>query len=164
MSDHRARVDELLAEYRRSKEHLAGVHRELGAIRESATSRDGAITATASSKGTLVGLTIAEDAYTRYTPSQLAAQIVGVTSVATTKALTRASEILAPALPAGTDPQALLLGTGDLRPEEIVPEQTQRASAQSVRPESAARASEADFDEEDDFEQHSWVAEGWRER
>lgn len=163
MPDEQAQVDELVAKYRRNREHLAGVHRELAAIRASATSNDGTITATVSSKGTLTDLTISEQAYSRYQPSQLADQIVKVVAVATTEALTKTSEVLAPALPASTDPKALLLGTGDLDAAEIVPEQTQQATPETVRPESARSATPREdvVDDDEDFDQHNWVAEGW---
>lgn len=162
MTDEQAQVDALVAQYRRNREHLAGVHRELAAIRASASSTDGVITATVSSKGTLTDLTISEQAYSRYRPEHLAEQIVKVVAVATTEALTRTSEVLAPALPSGTDPKALLLGTGDLDASDVVPEQTQKATPETVRPESAKPAPREDVvDDDEDFDQHNWVAEGW---
>ncbi|WP_199433997.1 YbaB/EbfC family nucleoid-associated protein [Qaidamihabitans albus] len=123
MSEHRAQVDELLADYHRSREQLACVHRELASISESATSDDGLVTATVGARGTLTGLVIAEETYERYRPAELAAQIVRVTGAATVRALAGAGEVLAPALPAGTDPQALLLGTADLGAAELTAEQ-----------------------------------------
>lgn len=169
MTEHRARVDELLAEYRRSREHLATVHKQLGAITKSASSADGSVTATVGSAGTLTGLRITDDAYGRFRPSELAAEIVRLTTAATAQALADAGEVLAPALPTGTDPDALLFGTADLDPDEIRPEPAeQEASATSadvstVRPESAQRrVTPADVDADDDFESTNWVAEGWR--
>lgn len=146
-ADHRAQVDELLADYRRSRDQLAAVHRELGAISESVSSSDGAVTATVGARGTLTALTITEEAYQRYRPAALAAEIVRVTGAATIKALTNAGEVLAPALPTGTDPQALLLGTADLDGEEIAPADD--------------GVSAADFDNEADesFEDQSWVTQ-----
>src|SRR2546423_8560270 len=119
--EHRAQVDELLADYQRSREHLASVHRELASISASASDPDGLITVTVGPRGTLTGLTIAEGAYRRYRPAELAEQIVRATGTATVRALAQAGEVLAPALPSGTDPQALLLGTGDLEAAEITP-------------------------------------------
>ena len=121
MTEHRIEVDELLADYRRSREHLASVQRELTSITASASDPDGLITVTVGSRGTLTGVTIDDAAYRRYRASELAEQIVRATGAATVRALTAAGEVLAPALPSGTDPQALLLGTGDLEATEIAP-------------------------------------------
>ncbi|HVV13185.1 YbaB/EbfC family nucleoid-associated protein [Amycolatopsis sp.] len=137
MPEHRAQVDELLADYRRSREHLASVQRELAAIKASASDAEGLVTVTVGPRGTLIGLVIAPGAYRRYQPAELSEQIVRATGEATARALTAAGQVLAPALPAGTDPQALLLGTGDLEPTEIAPRQ---------RPV-----------EDDSFENQSWV-------
>ncbi|PXY32355.1 YbaB/EbfC family nucleoid-associated protein [Prauserella muralis] len=141
MTDHRAQVEELLADYQRSREQLASVQRNLASISESASSDDGLVTATVGGRGVLTGLVIADAAYERYRPGELAAQIVKVAGAATVKALAGAGEVLAPALPSGTDPQALLLGTADLAAEEIAPP--------SGDPD----------DEDESFEDQSWLDE-----
>jgi DNA-binding protein YbaB len=120
-ADHRAQVEDLLADYRRSRDQLASVHQRLASIRESATSADGLVTATVGSGGTLIGLTIAEAAYRAHRPADLAAMIVATTGVAAGRAAKLATEVVAPVLPAGTDPDALLRGTADLAPAELVP-------------------------------------------
>ncbi|MBK1788841.1 YbaB/EbfC family nucleoid-associated protein [Prauserella cavernicola] len=140
MTDHRAQVDQLLADYRRSRDQLASVHRELASISESATSEDGLITATVGARGVLTGLVIADEAYEKYRPVELAAQIVKLTGGATVKAFEGAGEVLAPALPSGTDPQALLLGTADLSAEELAPD-------------------EVPDDEDESFDDRSWLAQ-----
>jgi YbaB/EbfC DNA-binding family protein len=137
VTEHRAQVDELLADYRRSREHLASVHRELASVTASASDPDGLLTATVGPRGTLSGLVISDGAYRRYRPAELAEQIVRATGAATVRALAAAGEVLAPALPSGTDPQALLLGIGDLEPAEIAP------------PKPAV--------DEDSFEDRNWV-------
>ncbi|WP_236795746.1 YbaB/EbfC family nucleoid-associated protein [Amycolatopsis sp. GM8] len=137
MSEHRAQVEELLADYRRSREQLASVQQELSAVTASASDPDRVITAIVGPRGTLTKLDISDEAYRRYRPAQLAEQIVRVTAAATVRALGDAAEIMAPALPAGTDPQALLLGTADLAPAEV------------SRPRHAL--------EEDSYEDENWV-------
>lgn len=144
MVDHQAQVDELLADYRRSRQRLADVHGALASISESASSAGGHVTATVGARGTLTGLVISDDAYARYRPAELAELIVHASASATVRALEQASELLAPALPAGTDPQALLLGTGDLSAAEI----------DVVAPATAADEPAAD---ELDFEQTRWI-------
>lgn len=119
MSEHRAQVEELLADYRRSREQLASVQRELSSVTASASDPDRLITATVGPRGTLTKLAISDEAYRRYRPVELADQIVRVTAAASVRALTDAGEIMAPALPSGTDPQALLLGTADLGAPDV---------------------------------------------
>ncbi|MFC4004192.1 YbaB/EbfC family nucleoid-associated protein [Prauserella oleivorans] len=136
MTDHRAQVEQLLADYRRSRDQLAEVQRQLASITASASSDDGLITAMVGARGVLTGLEIADEAYERYRPAELAAQIVKLTGTATVKAFTGAGEVLAPALPSGTDPQALLLGTADLGAAELAPE---------------------DVGDDDSFEDQNWL-------
>jgi DNA-binding protein YbaB len=119
VSEHRAQVEELLADYRRSREQLASLQRELSSVTASASDPERLVTATVGPRGTLTALTIADEAYRRYRPAELADQIVRATAAATVRALTAAGEIMAPALPGGTDPQALLLGTADLGPSDV---------------------------------------------
>jgi DNA-binding protein YbaB len=119
-ADHRAEVDELLADYRRSREQLASVHHRLSAVSESVTSHDGLVTATVGADGVLTGLAIADAAY-RIKPADLAALIVATASAAASAAAKVAGDVLAPVLPADTDPAALLRGTADLTAAELVP-------------------------------------------
>ncbi|MFD0199568.1 MULTISPECIES: YbaB/EbfC family nucleoid-associated protein [Saccharothrix] len=146
-TDHRAQVDELLADYRRSRDQLASVQRDLARISGSATSPDGSVTAVVDAKGTLTDLELDDRAY-RLRPAQLAQLILRTTREAVAKAAEGTYRTLSPVLPAGTDPAALLRGTADLRPEEI--------GADEVPPtEPARRRPVADDDE--DFEQRDWL-------
>jgi DNA-binding protein YbaB len=121
VTDHQSEAERLLAEYRRSREQLAGVHRQLAELSVSESSPDGAVIVTVGANGVLTGLEIDEDAYRHYRPHRLSALIVGLTADAARKVTERAVKIMEPVLPPGTDPQALLAGTADLRPEEITP-------------------------------------------
>ncbi|MGX7827717.1 YbaB/EbfC family nucleoid-associated protein [Actinokineospora sp. 24-640] len=143
-ADHRAQVDELLAGYRRSRDHLAEVQRALGAVGESATSACGSVTATVSAHGDLTRLDLRDDAYQRYRPTELARVIVEAVASAGARASRAADEIMAPVLPAGTDPAALRRGMADLRPDEV----TTPASAPA-----SASASVEEFD----FERATWL-------
>lgn len=118
-ADHRAQVDELLAGYRRSRDHLAEVQRALSAVGESATSECGLVTATVSAHGALTRLDIREGAYQRYRPAELASVVVEAVASAGARAGRVADEIMAPVLPAGTDPAALRRGMADLRQAEV---------------------------------------------
>lgn len=141
-TDHRAQVDELLADYRRSRDQLASVQRDLAKVSGAATSPDGSVTAVVDAKGTLTDLELAADAY-RLRPTQLAQLILRTTREAVAKAAEDTYRTLSPVLPAGTDPEALVRGTADLRPEEIEP------------PEPPRRRPAVDDDE--DFEQRDWL-------
>jgi DNA-binding protein YbaB len=146
-TDHRAQVDELLADYRRSRDQLASVQRDLAKVSGSATSPDGSVTAVVDAKGTLTDLKLSDHAY-RLRPGQLAELILRTTREAAARAAEGTYRTLSPVLPAGTDPEALLRGTADLRPDEIQPE-----DGESERP---RRRPVVDDDE--DFEQRDWLA------
>ncbi|WP_026316191.1 YbaB/EbfC family nucleoid-associated protein [Actinokineospora enzanensis] len=121
MADHRAQVDELVAEYRRGRDQLAEVHRALAAISESVTSPCGLVTATVSAQGVLTGLRLHDDAYRVHRPAELAAVIVRTAAAADALAARAAGHAVAPVLPSGTDPEALLRGTADLAPADLAP-------------------------------------------
>lgn len=121
VADHRAQVEDLIAGYRRSREQLGAVQRQLADVRETATSDDGLVTVTVSASGTLVDLAIADNAYRSLHPADLAAVIVRVTAQATARVTRAACEVLAPVLPTDTDPAALLRGTADLSMAELTP-------------------------------------------
>ncbi|HEX3787296.1 MAG TPA: YbaB/EbfC family nucleoid-associated protein [Pseudonocardiaceae bacterium] len=152
MTDHRDDVEELLADYRRSRDELASVQRTLLSISESASSPDGLLTATVGGRGTLTKLVIDDAAYQRHSPAELAELVVRTVSAATTKVAGRAADVLAPVLPAGADPAALLAGTADLSPAEYEPEPPALATT-------PARGRHATHDEldEDSFEEMSWM-------
>lgn len=121
-ADHRAQVEELLAGYRRSREQLGAVQRELAAIQESASSEDGLVTVTVRASGQLVGLTIVDNAYRHLRPHELAGMVVALTAAAAAKVGRAAGAAIAPVLPRDTDPDALLRGTADLTPAELAPQ------------------------------------------
>ncbi|MBP2322801.1 DNA-binding protein YbaB [Kibdelosporangium banguiense] len=137
-TDHRAQVEELLADYRRSREQLASMQQTLAAISETVTSSDGTVTATVGAHGTLTGLTISDQAYLRYRPSDLGKLIVQTVATATTKASETANRTVSPLLPVQTDPAALLGGRADLTAAEVAPPGRHRS-------------------EDDSFEDVSWL-------
>ncbi|TWP48306.1 YbaB/EbfC family nucleoid-associated protein [Lentzea tibetensis] len=151
MDDHRAQVEELLADYRRSREQLATVQRELKAVTGSASSPDGTVTATVGPKGTLTALELTDQAYRKYRPEQLAELIVRTTNAAAAKAAEGTNKALSAILPASTDPSSLVEGTADLRPDEIAPPEAALAAA-------APRRRRDHIDDDEDYEQReSWL-------
>jgi DNA-binding protein YbaB len=142
-ADHRAQVEELLADYRRSREQLSNVHRKLATLQASATSEDGLVTATVGGQGQLTELVIVDSAYRKLRPHELAKTIVDLTAKASAKVSRAAGEAIAPVLPPDTDPDALLRGTADLSPAELKPEPQ---------------------DAEETFEDLSWMRAGGKKR
>jgi len=121
VADHRAQVEDLIAGYRRSREQLGAVQRQLATVQETVTSDDGLITVTVSASGVLMDLDIADNAYRQLRPAQLAAAIVRTAAEAAARVTRTSSEVLAPVLPTNTDPAALLRGTADLSAAELTP-------------------------------------------
>lgn len=145
MDDHRAQVDELLADYRRSREQLASVQRELAAVSGQASSPDGTVTATVGGRGELTSLTLSEVAYRRHRPEQLAELIVRTVSAAAANAAEDTYQALSAVLPASTDPAALVSGTADLKRDEYEPEVAQQPRRRRVD------------DDEDNEQRESWL-------
>jgi DNA-binding protein YbaB len=145
--DHQAEVDQLMADYRRSREQLVAVQRGMAAIRETATSHDELVTVTVGPRGTLIDLVIDDLAYRRLRPSELAELIVRTTDVAVAVATKRMHEQLTPVLPTGADPDAVLSGRADVSESELEPEPT------AGRPVRKSR-------EDDSFENRNWVTDG----
>ena len=127
MTNHRDEVERLLADYRRSREQLASVHRALRSITESVTSDDGLVTATVDSAGTLCGLVITDEAYRRLRPAELGDLVVRVTRRAAAGAGEQAKQALAPVLPADVYPGAALSGSADLTPADLTAQSPPRA-------------------------------------
>ena len=148
MASHSEQVEELLADYRRTREQLADVHRTLLSIKESVTNPDGLVTATVGAQGNLIGLVIADAAYQRYRAAELSQEVLRTVAAAAGRAAARANDTLRPVLPADSDPAALLAGRADLQPAELVPQ----APPTPPRPTPRHRQ-----DDEDSFEEQTWM-------
>jgi len=93
----RARFDDVAGQYRRLRSGLDDLQRELAELRVSATSRDGAVTATVDARGHLVDLTLH-----RTRSATLESTILTTVRAATDRALTRVQELMAQIMPAGS--------------------------------------------------------------
>ncbi|MFI6097328.1 YbaB/EbfC family nucleoid-associated protein [Lentzea sp. NPDC051213] len=151
MDDHRAQVDELLADYRRSREQLASVQRELAAVSGQATSPDGTVTATVGAGGKLTSLELSELAYRRHRPEQLAELILRTVATAAASAAEDTYQTLSTVLPAATDPAALVAGTADLQPAEYALDDTETVD---LGRQPARRRVD---DDEDNEQRESWL-------
>lgn len=145
MDDHRAQVEELLADYRRSREQLVSVQRELAAVSGEASSPDGTVTAVVGPGGKLAGLELSELAYRRHRPEQLAELIVRTVAAAAASAAEDTYQALSAVLPAAADPAALVAGTADLAPAEYEPQVAQQPARRRVD------------DDEDNEQRESWL-------
>jgi DNA-binding protein YbaB len=145
VDDHRAQVEELLADYRRSREQLASVQRELAAVSGRASSPDGTVTATVGAGGKLTALELSELAYRRHRPEQLAELIVRTVAAAAASAAEDTYQTLSTVLPASADPAALVAGTADLKPAEYEPQVAQQPVRRRVT------------DDEDNEQRESWL-------
>lgn len=159
MPDYQDQVDELLAEYRRSRERLVVAHQELAAIRETATSSDRTVTAVVGPQGVLSELTLSEEAYRRHAPAALAKLIVRTTAEAAERAARRAQDALAPVLPPDADPAAVLAGRADIADAEIMPPEP--PAGPEPRPTGPAADRRADEPRDDEmFDDRSWLRSG----
>jgi DNA-binding protein YbaB len=150
VDDHRAQVEELLADYRRSREQLASVQRELAAVSGQASSPDGTVTAVVGAGGRLAGLELSELAYRRHRPEQLAELIVRTVAAAAASAAEDTYQALSTVLPASADPAALVAGTADLKPAEYEPPDL----APNLAQQPARRRAD---DDEDNEQRESWL-------
>ncbi|MBB5155116.1 YbaB/EbfC family nucleoid-associated protein [Saccharopolyspora phatthalungensis] len=151
-TDHRAQVEELMADYRRSRERLAETHRDLSSIAETARTKDGSVQVVVGPRGVLREVVLADDVYERQRPAQLAATIVRLTAAAAQAASRRAADVLAEVLPAGTDPELLLGGDVDGESDPV------------PRNESRHFDDNVDEDIDEDFSDGSWLRPGPAER
>lgn len=149
-TDHRAQVEEMLAEYRRSRDQLGTIQQELAGIAETAASEDRTVEVTVDSRGVLNDMRLTDEAYRKHSPSELAALIVRLSGDAAGAASARVRGALEPALPAGADPAAVLDGRADLAPARSTGGEV--ADGVAVTPRTA---SEEDSDA--DGGEHSWL-------
>ncbi|WP_406688784.1 YbaB/EbfC family nucleoid-associated protein [Saccharopolyspora sp. ID03-671] len=145
-TDHRARAEELLADYRRSRENLDDTRRDLAAVTATAASDDGRVRVVVGPQGALRELVLADDVAQRMRPAELAATVVRLSAEAARTAAQRTAAVLADVLPAGTDPE-LLLGPP---PEPLPRNETPRRSD----------VSSGDACDDEDFSDTSWLQRG----
>ncbi|KOV80404.1 hypothetical protein ADL03_32940 [Nocardia sp. NRRL S-836] len=145
----------MLADYRRSREQLASVQRELAAVAGRASSPDGTVTATVGARGELTALELSELAYRRHRPEQLADLVVRTVAAAAAQAAEGTYQVLSTVLPAAADPAALVAGTADLKPDEYAPPEDRTAEDRTAVDRQPARR-RAD-DDEDNEQRESWL-------
>ncbi|MBB5923023.1 DNA-binding protein YbaB [Actinoalloteichus hoggarensis] len=104
MTDHQASVERLLGEYRRSREQLGEVHRRLAEISETVVSADSSVAVTVGHRGAVHRVAIADHAYRRHRPAELAALIQHTIHAASAAAASAAAGVVATVRGATDDP------------------------------------------------------------
>ncbi|NYH79359.1 DNA-binding protein YbaB [Actinopolyspora biskrensis] len=146
----RARVEELVAEYRRSRERTSALRGELESMEETVTSERGAVSVTVGSGGSLRDLRLSEQAYQQHRPAELAELIVRLSGTAADRVARRAEAAVTEVLPAGADPAALCggrrTGAGEEFPRSSPPTGSEEGSP-----------AETDEEEEEPYERRGWL-------
>jgi DNA-binding protein YbaB len=109
----KARLGELLDEFDRVRKNLDAAQARMRTMRGTARSADGTVTATVDFRGNLTGLELTPRAYSRYSPSLLAEEILRLTNEARAQVTAEMGEVMAPFLPQGVEYPDLMAGTAD---------------------------------------------------
>jgi len=110
----KARLDQLMDDYDRVRRNLGEARARMQEMRGTARSSDGTVTVTVDFRGTLTALEISPRAYSRFSPSLLAEEIMRLTAQARGDVTGEMGEVMAPFLPQGLDYAALMDGTADM--------------------------------------------------
>jgi DNA-binding protein YbaB len=111
----RAEMERLLGEYEQLRQNVDRVRERLRTMTASASSTDGTVTVRVGANGRLTGIELADRAYRRFSPSQLAAELTRLYGVAAKDVMGQAGAAMAPFLPAQVDYEALVDGDADWR-------------------------------------------------
>jgi DNA-binding protein YbaB len=121
----RTQIEQLLGEYDKLKGNVSQLQQRLARAQGQAESKDGAIKLSVGPRGELRALQLDPRAYRRYSPSELAAQILELAGEATTDVQHQLDEVMTPFLPPGisysqvadgkTDPASWKLSQPTLR-------------------------------------------------
>ena len=109
----RARLEELLGDYEQLRRGVAAAREQMRTMHGAAATTDGTINVTVDSRGRLTGLELTPRAYRRFSPSQLAAEIIRLTGAACDQVTGQMAEVMAPFLPDGIAYPDLLSGSAD---------------------------------------------------
>lgn len=105
------RIEGLLAEYEKQRNSLTDLQNRMRALTASATSPRREVTVTVGQNGVLTDIKFPTPAYKRMTPADLVDAIMTAYGEAKEDVMTQAAAALAPMLPKGLDPHALVRGT-----------------------------------------------------
>ena len=109
----RARMEQLLGEYEQLKRNISDTQERMRAMSGSAATTDSTVRVRVDAQGRPSGLDIDPKAYRRYSPSQLAAEILRLYRAAGHDVASRIGEVMAPFLPEGVSYEQLASGEAD---------------------------------------------------
>jgi DNA-binding protein YbaB len=109
----RARLDELLGEYDRVRKNLATAQSRMKTMTGTAETSDHTVKVTVDFRGNLTGLELAPRAYSRYSPTLLAEQILRLVKEASARVTGEMADVMAPFLPKGVSYADLMSGAAD---------------------------------------------------
>lgn len=109
----KARLSQLLDEYDSARRNLGAAQTRMRSMHGTARSTDGTVVATVDFRGNLTGLELTARAYSRYSPTLLAEEIMRLVGEARAQVTSDVAEVMAPFLPAGTDYASLTAGEVD---------------------------------------------------
>ena len=110
----KARLSELMDDYDRVRRNLGEAQARMKEMHGTARSSDGTVVVTVDFRGTLTALEIGPRAYSRFSPSLLAEEIMRLTAQARGDVTGAMGEVMAPFLPQGIDYSALIDGSADM--------------------------------------------------
>jgi DNA-binding protein YbaB len=120
-------MEELLGQYEQLKHNMSAARERMRAMSGSASSTDGSIKVGVDSNARLARLEIDPKAYRRFSPSQLAEEILRLHREATKDVTRRVGDVMAPFLPAGISYDDLVTGEADVStwsPEQPLTDET----------------------------------------
>ena len=110
----KARLEELLGAYDRVRKNLTNAQERMKTMTGVAETTDHTVRVTVDFRGQLSDLRIEPRAYTRYSPSVLAEQIMRLTKEATAQVTAEMAEVMSPFLPKDVSYAELMAGRADL--------------------------------------------------
>jgi DNA-binding protein YbaB len=109
----KARLSELLDDYDRVRKNLGAAQARMRTMRGTARSADGTVTVAVDFRGTMAALELSPRAYSRYSPSLLAEEIMRLVDEARRAVTDQMGEVMAPFLPQGVEYADLMSGQAD---------------------------------------------------
>ncbi len=109
----RGRIEQLLGEYARVRANVGQLQRRLAEAEGHAETKDGSVKVTVGPRWELRELRLDPRAYRRFSPSELATQIIELTGQATREVRKQVGEAMSPFLPEGVSAEQLTSGEVD---------------------------------------------------
>lgn len=110
----RVQLEDLLGEYDRMRDNMTTLREQLASVRGEAKTKDSLVRVTVGSRGELRALHIDPRAYRKYSPSQLAEEILELAGNAKQEVTETLESVMAPILPKGVSYSDAVTGNVNL--------------------------------------------------